>query len=108
MPGFHQSRYGYKTIDELETVMAKYDEINFPVESIWSDIDHMDGYRDFTLHPQHYPEERLRSFVQDLHNRDQKFIMIVDPGIEDVCSASLVSICVHSKVQPTPELCIRA
>lgn len=82
MPGFHQSRYGYKNIDELETVMAKYEAINFPVESIWSDIDHMDAYKDFTLHPEHYPEEKLRSFVQGLHDKDQKFIMIIDPGIE--------------------------
>lgn len=83
MPGFHQSRYGYKNIDELETVMAKYEAINFPVESIWSDIDHMDGYKDFTLHPEHYPEEKLRSFVQGLHDKDQKFIMILDPGIQN-------------------------
>jgi len=82
VPGFHQSRYGYKNIDELETVMAKYEAINFPVESIWSDIDHMDAYKDFTLHPEHYPEEKLRSFVQGLHEKDQKFIMIIDPGID--------------------------
>lgn len=62
--------------------MAKYEAINFPVESIWSDIDHMDAYKDFTLHPEHYPEEKLRSFVQGLHDKDQKFIMIIDPGIE--------------------------
>lgn len=80
--GFHQSRYGYKNIEELETVMAKYEEINFPVESIWSDIDHMDAYKDFTLHPEHYPEEKLRGFVQGLHDKDQKFIMILDPGIK--------------------------
>lgn len=79
--GFHQSRYGYKNIAELETVMAKYDEIKFPVESIWSDIDHMDSYKDFTLHPVHYPEDKMRAFVQNLHKKDQKFIFIIDPGI---------------------------
>lgn len=79
--GFHQSRYGYKNIDELESVIAKYDAINFPVESIWSDIDHMDDYKDFTLSPVHFPEERLRGFVKALHEKDQKFVLIVDPGI---------------------------
>lgn len=94
--GFHQSRYGYKDIGELETVMAKYEAINFPVESIWSDIDHMDGYRDFTLHPDHYPEERVRSFVKGLHERDQKFVMIIDPGTQSAnqsydCSFTVTS-----------------
>ena len=78
--GFHQSRYGYKNIDELESVLEKYEAINFPVEALWSDIDHMDGYKDFTLHPEHYPQDRMRSFVDRLHQNDQKFIMIVDPG----------------------------
>lgn len=79
--GFHQSRYGYNTLEELETVMAKYDAINFPVESIWSDIDHMDAYKDFTLSPERFPEEKLRGFVKSLHEKDQKFVMIIDPGI---------------------------
>ncbi|XP_024380169.1 probable alpha-glucosidase Os06g0675700 [Physcomitrium patens] len=80
--GFHQARYGYKDIEELESVLAKYDAINFPVESIWADIDHMDGYRDFTLHPEHFPEKRMRSFVQGLHLKNQKLVMILDPGIK--------------------------
>lgn len=79
--GFHQSRYGYKNIAELKTVMTKYEEMNFPVESIWSDIDHMDAYKDFTLHPEHYPEEEMRAFVENLHAKDQKFVFIIDPGI---------------------------
>lgn len=84
MLGFHQARYGYKDIEELESVLAKYDAINFPVESIWADIDHMDGYRDFTLHPEHFPEKRMRSFVQGLHLKNQKLVMILDPGTQSV------------------------
>ena len=61
--------------------MAKYEEINFPVESIWSDIDHMEDYRDFTLNRERFPEEKVRSFVKSLHEKDQKFVMIIDPGI---------------------------
>lgn len=79
--GFHQSRFGYKNIEELETVMRKYEEIEFPVESIWADVDHMDGYKSFTLHPVHFPVERVRKFVEKLHANDQKFVFIIDPGI---------------------------
>lgn len=60
--------------------MQKYAAINFPVESMWTDIDHMDAYKDFTLHPVHYPQEKLRPFVDRLHANGQKFIMIIDPG----------------------------
>jgi alpha-glucosidase (family GH31 glycosyl hydrolase) len=80
LPGFHQSRYGYKNVEQLETVMARYKEVNIPVESMWSDIDHMDHYKDFTLSPENYPVEKLRPFVDTLHANHQKFIMILDPG----------------------------
>ncbi|KAG0568362.1 hypothetical protein KC19_6G014200 [Ceratodon purpureus] len=79
--GFHQSRFGYKNVEQLETVLRKYKEVKIPVESIWSDIDHMDHYKDFTLDPVHYPADKLRPFVDNLHANHQKFIMILDPGI---------------------------
>jgi alpha-glucosidase (family GH31 glycosyl hydrolase) len=80
--GFHQSRYGYKNVEQLETVMRRYKEVKIPVESMWSDIDHMDHYKDFTLDPVNYPVEKLRPFVDNLHANNQKFIMILDPGIK--------------------------
>ena len=67
-------------MEQLETVMRKYKEVKIPVESIWSDIDHMDQYKDFTLDPVSYPAEKLRPFVDNLHANNQKFIMILDPG----------------------------
>jgi alpha-glucosidase (family GH31 glycosyl hydrolase) len=80
--GFHQSRYGYKNVEQLDTVMKKYAEVKLPVESMWSDIDHMDRYMDFTLDPVNYPREKLLPFVEKLHKNHQKFIMILDPGIK--------------------------
>lgn len=79
--GFHQARFGYLSIGELETVMAKYEEINFPVEAIWTDIEHMDNYKVFTLDPVQYPKDRVRKFIDTLHAKDQKFVFIADPGI---------------------------
>lgn len=80
--GFHQSRYGYKTLKEVETVVAKYKEIGLPLESMWSDIDYMDRFRDFTIDPDTYPPVEFRKFVDTLHANNQKFTMIVDPGIK--------------------------
>jgi alpha-glucosidase (family GH31 glycosyl hydrolase) len=80
--GFHQSRYGYQNVEQLESVVRKYAEVKLPVESMWSDIDHMDRYMDFTLDPVNYPIEKLAPFVENLHKNHQKFIMILDPGIK--------------------------
>lgn len=67
-------------MEQLQTVMRRYKEVKIPVESMWSDIDHMDHYKDFTLDPVNYPFEKLRPFVDKLHANNQKFIMILDPG----------------------------
>ncbi|KAB2637116.1 alpha-glucosidase-like [Pyrus ussuriensis x Pyrus communis] len=51
--GFHQSRYGYKNVSDLEGVVAGYaNAIN-----------------------------KMQNFVNTLHNNSQKYVLIVDPGI---------------------------
>ena len=82
--GFHQSRYGYRSLKEIETVVTKYKEAGLPLESMWSDIDYMDRYMDFTVDPDTYPPVQFRKFIDTLHANNQKFMMIVDPGALDV------------------------
>lgn len=47
--GFHQSRWGYSNIGSLEQVIKGYEENNLPLDSIWTDIDYMIDYQDFTF-----------------------------------------------------------
>ncbi|KAG2498166.1 hypothetical protein HYH03_003923 [Edaphochlamys debaryana] len=79
--GFHQSRYGYGSVDELEQVVASYAREKIPLEVVWSDIDYTDRCRMFTFDPQRYPEQRLRAFVDGLHAKGQRWVAIVDCGI---------------------------
>lgn len=54
--GYHQSRYSYMSQEEAETVVEEMDNNNFPMDTLWLDIDHTDGYRYFTWNQETFPD----------------------------------------------------
>ncbi|ORX93495.1 hypothetical protein K493DRAFT_148432, partial [Basidiobolus meristosporus CBS 931.73] len=80
--GFHQCRWGYKTLDAVKEVVEQYKKHNIPLETMWTDIDYMDKYKDFTFDPVAFPVKRVQEFVEDLHRKHQHYVLIVDPGIK--------------------------
>ncbi|KAK1425658.1 hypothetical protein QVD17_21013 [Tagetes erecta] len=79
--GFHQCRWGYHNLSVVEDVVENYKKAEIPLDVIWNDDDHMDGHKDFTLNQKNYPHPKLMNFLNKIHARGMKYIVIIDPGI---------------------------
>ncbi|KAJ8445338.1 hypothetical protein Cgig2_010696 [Carnegiea gigantea] len=79
--GFHQCRWGYHNLSVVEDVVENYKKAQIPLDVIWNDDDHMDGHKDFTLNPVSYPRPQLLAFLEKIHSRGMKYVVLIDPGI---------------------------
>ncbi|KAF2226293.1 putative alpha-glucosidase [Elsinoe ampelina] len=79
--GYHNCRYGYRDVYDVAGVIANYSAADIPLETMWTDIDYMDGRAIFTTDPLRYPVPLLRQVVDYLHSHDQQYIMMVDPAV---------------------------
>ncbi|KHJ80978.1 glycosyl hydrolase, family 31, partial [Oesophagostomum dentatum] len=77
--GYQLSRYGYKDLDEMKTVIARNIKENIPVETVVADIDYMELRKDFTL-GQNW--KGLPEYITELHNKGMRAIVIYDPAIQ--------------------------
>ncbi|XP_035314664.1 putative maltase-glucoamylase-like protein FLJ16351 isoform X1 [Cricetulus griseus] len=77
--GFQLSRRDYGGLDGLREVVHRNRDAQIPYDVQYSDIDYMDGRKDFTIDEQAYPQ--LADFAKDLHNNEQKYVIILNPGI---------------------------
>jgi alpha-glucosidase (family GH31 glycosyl hydrolase) len=80
--GFHQCRWGYKDISYLEAVAENYEKNGIPLDTLWSDIDYMIDYEDFTIDESRFPLDRLNKLLEKY-----RYIPIIDAGIKNSGSA---------------------
>ena len=80
--GFQLSRWGYNSLDKMESVVNEMLEAKIPYDAQYGDIDYMDRKRDFTYDPvafKGFPE-----FVQNLQETNKMhYIVILDPAIQN-------------------------
>lgn len=79
--GYHQCRWGYHNWTELRDIVQTMKDFDIPLETIWTDIDYMDQYRDFTLDPVSFPPSEAPDFFNWLHGNNQHYVPIVDAAI---------------------------
>ncbi|KAK5167446.1 uncharacterized protein LTR77_007145 [Saxophila tyrrhenica] len=79
--GFHQCHWGYSDIANLREVVANYSAADIPLESIWNDINVYDRTRIFTNDEKNFPAAGMHEFVDFLHERGQRYIVIQDSNV---------------------------
>lgn len=79
--GYHQCRWGYNNVSDLEDVVNNFTAFQIPLENIWTDIDYMSLFRDFTTDPNRYDQTEFGQFLDGIHANGQHYIPIVDSAI---------------------------
>lgn len=78
--GYGQSRWSYYPEEYLRDVAREFRERGIPCDSLWLDIDYMDGYRVFTWNPTRFPDPAR--MLADLRDDGFKVVTILDPGVK--------------------------
>lgn len=78
--GAGQSRWGYRTAQDLRDVIQGYRDRGLPLDSVYVDIDYMDAYKVWTVQRTNFPD--LRAFVREAGAQGVKLVPIIDPGVK--------------------------
>lgn len=78
--GYQQSRWGYRSEDDLRDVVNGYEKEDFPLEAVYMDIDYMERYKDFTLNMETFPE--FSDFVKEMQEKEIHLVPIIDAGVK--------------------------
>ena len=77
--GLAQSRWGYKTEEDVREVARQYKEHDLPLDMICMDIDYMQDYADFTVNKQRFPD--LAALSAELKAQGIRLVPIIDAGV---------------------------
>lgn len=78
--GYHQCRWGYRDAARVEAVAAEFRARRIPVDAVWLDIQHMEGFRTFTWDPTRFPSPA--AMTARLAESHVHAVVISDPGLK--------------------------
>ncbi|XP_077467238.1 sucrase-isomaltase, intestinal [Stigmatopora argus] len=77
--GFQLSRWDYGSLSEVKKTVERNRAAGLPYDIQYTDIDYMEDKKDFTYDKIKFKE--LPQFADYLHEKGQKYILILDPAI---------------------------
>ncbi|KAF6720919.1 Maltase-glucoamylase, intestinal [Oryzias melastigma] len=77
--GFQLSRWNYGSLSEVKKTVERNRAVGLPYDIQYTDIDYMEEKKDFTYDKVNFKE--LPAFADYLHEKGQKYILILDPAI---------------------------
>ncbi|XP_071390650.1 sucrase-isomaltase, intestinal [Centroberyx affinis] len=77
--GFQLSRWDYGSLDEVKNTVERNRAVGLPYDIQYTDIDYMEDKKDFTYDTVKFSE--LPQFADYLHEKGQRYILILDPAI---------------------------
>ncbi|MCH5295394.1 MAG: alpha-glucosidase [Treponema sp.] len=78
--GLQQSRWGYRTEDDVRAVVKGYRSLGLPLDSVCLDIDYMTDYEDFTVDEKKFPD--FSSLNKELSAQGIHLVPIIDAGVK--------------------------
>lgn len=78
--GHHQCRWHHYDEARLRAIARTYRTKNIPCDTLWLDIDYMDGFRVFTWEHQRFPQPK--AMIASLQDSGFRIVTIIDPGIK--------------------------
>jgi alpha-glucosidase len=78
--GYHQSRWGYCSAQEVRDLVAGFESHELPLDAVELDIEYMDEYRDFTVDEADFPD--MAGLSAELEAKGVRLAMIVDAGVQ--------------------------
>lgn len=79
--GYHQSRWGYGGHDDLLALDKQFTEHKIPCDSLWLDLDYMDGFRIFQTSKEMFPDGPAVTAAK-LAESGIRIVPILDPGVK--------------------------
>ena len=76
--GYHHSRWGYKNLSEMESILSKFEDNDFPMDAMWNDIDYLYDNSNLRLNNEKFNVKNLTIL---LSKYNKKWVPIINPGI---------------------------
>ena len=78
--GYHQCRWNYRDEADVYFVHSKFEELDYPYDVLWLDIEHTDGKRYFTWDDKTFPNPI--EMQNKLASQGRRMVTIIDPHIK--------------------------